>query len=48
MKNHLQVKVRVIVPITSNGDTSELHVGYDRVPVPDSKVDEGNQHNESV
>ncbi len=28
-------RVRIIVPISSNGDTSELHAWYDRVLFPD-------------
>ncbi|MEJ7591168.1 MAG: hypothetical protein WKF77_06435 [Planctomycetaceae bacterium] len=33
VKNPL-VWVRIIVPITSNGDTSELHAWYDRTLFP--------------
>jgi len=31
MKDHPELRVRQIVPICSNGDTSELHVWYDRI-----------------
>lgn len=29
MRTHPQLRIRHIVPITSNGDTSELHAWYD-------------------
>ena len=39
MKNNPQLRVRMIVPITSNGDTAELHAWYDRLS--DSRPDAG-------
>ena len=35
MRQFPDVRVRMIVPITSNGDTTELHAWYDRVLFPD-------------
>jgi hypothetical protein len=34
-KEHPHLRVRIIVPISSNGDTSELHAWYDQVQFPD-------------
>ena len=34
MRQHPHMRVRMIVPITNNGDTSELHAWYDRVLFP--------------
>ena len=31
MQNNPHLRVRIIVPVTSNGDTSELHAWYDQV-----------------
>ena len=39
MKTNPMRRVRMIVPITSNGDTVELHAWYDRVS--DSRPDAG-------
>jgi len=35
MRQFPDLRVRMIVPITSNGDTTELHAWYDRVLFPD-------------
>jgi len=35
MRKFPDSRVRMIVPITSNGDTTELHAWYDRVLFPD-------------
>lgn len=35
MREFPELRVRMIVPITSNGDTSELHAWYERVLFPD-------------
>ena len=48
MIDNPKCRVRIIVPISSNGDTSELHAWYDVVPVKDSKSDVGNRSHEPV
>ena len=48
MKTNPMRRVRMIVPITSNGDTSELHAWYDVDSVPDVQADAGNSRHESV
>ena len=35
MRQHPHLRVRIIVPITSSGDTAELHAWYDQVFFPD-------------
>jgi hypothetical protein len=35
MRKFPDLRVRMIVPITSNGDTTELYAWYDRVLFPD-------------
>jgi len=36
MRQFHELRVRMIVPISSNGDTTELHAWYDRVLFPDA------------
>ena len=38
MREHPDCRVRLIVPMSSNGDTSELHAWYDRTIFPDSST----------
>ena len=40
LRKNPHLRVRFIVPITSNGDTTELHAWYDRTLFPDvSQID---------
>lgn len=41
MRKCPQLRVKFIVPITSNGDTSELHAWYEQAPLSGSDSDAG-------
>ena len=41
MNNNPHLRVRIMVPISSNGDTAELHAWYDQIAFPESRTDAG-------
>ena len=44
MQSNPHLRVRIIVPVTSNGDTSELHAWYDQVLFPPIESPEFGQY----